>query len=160
MTFDIENAGTLLIPDDSLPWVPFEPYSGLVHIKVFRADPVRGEVITAVRASPGVELPRVRHSGMSVIYTVQGRWKYREHDWVAGPGSVVIENAGARHTPQVLADGTDDAIMFAVSSGDVHMFDADGNVIGVETWRTIVDRYVAYCRDRGLVPRALTGIAA
>jgi hypothetical protein len=37
---------------------------------------------------------------------VQGRWKYREHDWVAGPGSVVIETAAMEHTRQALADGT------------------------------------------------------
>ena len=160
MTFDIENARPLLIADDSLPWVPFEPYSGLVYVKVFHADPIRGEVITAVRASPGVELPRCHHSGMSVIYTVQGRWKYREHDWVAGPGSVVIETAGSRHTPQVMADCTDDAVMFAVSSGEIHLLDDSGEVIGVEDWRTAVARYIAYCRKRDLPARSLTGQAA
>ena len=43
--------------------------------------------------------------------TVQGRWKYLEHNWVAGPGSVVIETSTSRHTPQALADGTDDVII-------------------------------------------------
>lgn len=158
MTF--EHIDTSCIADDSLPWMPFLPYSDLVSVKLFHADPVRGEVISVMRASPGVELPRYRHAGTATIYTVQGRWKYLEHDWVAGPGSVVIETAASRHTPQALPDGTDDVIMFIVTSGEQLLLDAEGRVVGTENWRTAVERYLDYCRDNDIEPRDVTGLNA
>jgi 2,4'-dihydroxyacetophenone dioxygenase len=151
---------TRCIDDDSLPWMPYAPYSELVSVKLYRADPVRGEVISLLRAAPGAELPRFHHSGTTTIYTIQGRWKYREYDWVAGPGSLVIEPAAAQHTPVALADGTDDVIMFVVSAGELQVLDAAGHVIGTESWRTAVDRYLKYCRDNGLEPKDVTGLAA
>jgi 2,4'-dihydroxyacetophenone dioxygenase len=155
MTFD--QIETSCIADDSLPWMPFLPYSDLVSVKLFRVDPVRGEVISVLRAAPGVELPRYRHAGSSTIYTVQGRWKYREHDWVAGPGSVVIETADSRHTPQALPDGTDDVILFIVTSGEQLMLDTEGRVVATENWRTAVERYLDYCRDNDIEPQDVTG---
>lgn len=155
MTFD--QIETSCIADDSLPWMPFLPYSDLVSVKLFRVDPVRGEVISVLRAAPGVELPRYRHAGSATIYTVQGRWKYREHDWVAGPGSVVIETADSRHTPQALPDGTDDVILFIVASGEQLMLDNEGRVVATENWRTAVERYLDYCRDNDIEPRDVTG---
>ncbi len=155
-----EPIDTSCITDDSIPWMPFLPYSDLVSVKLYRADPVRGEVISVLRAPPGVELPRLHHAGTTTIYTVQGRWKYREHDWVAGPGSVVIEHPASQHTPQSLPDGTDDVIMFMVTQGELLMLDEEGKVVGTENWRTAVDRYLAYCRANGLEPRDLTGLDA
>ena len=148
------------IDDDGLPWVPFVPYSELVSIKLYRADPVRGEVISVLRAPPGVELPRYHHAGTTTIYTVQGRWKYREHDWVAGPGSVVIETAATEHTRQALADGTDDVVLFTVTQGELLLLDDSGRVVGTENWRTAVDRYLDYCRAHGLEARDVTGPGA
>jgi 2,4'-dihydroxyacetophenone dioxygenase len=158
MTF--EHIDTSCIDDESLPWMPFAPHSDLVSIKLFRADPERGEVISVLRAPPGVELPRYRHAGSATIYTVQGRWKYLERDWVAGPGSVVIETAASRHTPQVMPDGTDDVIMFIVTEGDLLLLDDDGNVVASENWRTAVDRYLEYCRANDIEPRDVTGSGA
>ena len=156
MATHLRDLDTRCITDDSLPWIPLEPYAGRVCIKLLSADPVSGEVILVLRAPPGAELPRHRTSSSTTIYTVQGRWKYREHDWVAGPGSVVLEPAGIRHTPLVLADGTDDTILFVVTVGNLQLLDADGEVIGTEDWRSAVERYLAYCRDNGITPRDLT----
>ncbi len=142
--------------DESLPWLPFSPHSELVSVKLYGADPARGEVVLLLRAPPGVEMPPHRSTGPTTIYTLQGRWKYREHDWVAGPGSVVLEPAGTRHTPLVLADGTDDTILFVVTVGDLQLLDANGQVIGTEDWQSAVERYLAYCRDNGITPRDLT----
>ena len=158
MTFD--HIGTSCIADDSLPWMPFVPYSELISVKLFHADPIRGEVISVLRAPPGAELPRCHHAGTATIYTVQGRWKYLEHDWVAGPGSVVIETAASQHTAQALPDGTDDVILFMVTSGERLLLDADGRVVATENWRTAVERYIAYCRENGLEPRDVTGLDA
>lgn len=151
---------TSCIADDNVPWMPFVPHSELVSVKLYRADPLRGEVISVLRAPPGVQLPRCQHAGTTTIYTVQGRWKYREHDWVAGPGSVVIEHPAARSTPQALPDGTDDVIMFVVTQGELLLLDEAGEVVGTENWRTAVERYVEYCRANGLEPRDVTGLDA
>lgn len=142
--------------DQSLPWLTFTPHSERVSVKLYVADPARGEVVLLMRAPPGVELPPHRSTGPTTIYTLQGRWKYREHDWVAGPGSVVLEPAGARHTPRTLADGTDDAILFVVANGDLQLLDGDDRVVGIENWHSAIDRYLAYCRANDLVPRDLT----
>jgi hypothetical protein len=151
---------TSCIADESIPWMPYVPYSDLVSVKLYRADPVRGEVISVLRAPPGVELPRCHQGGTTTIYTVQGRWKYREHDWVAGPGSVVIEHPASQHTPQALPDGTDDVIMFMVTQGELLLLDDEGKVVGTENWRTAVDRYLDYCRVNGIQPRDVTGLNA
>mgnify|MGYP003556536350 CR=1 FL=1 len=152
--FDGESAPCSV--DESLPWTPFAPHSELVSVKLYAADPARDEVILLLRAPPGVELPAHRSTGQTTIYTLQGRWRYREHDWVAGPGSVVIEPAGVPHSPQVLSDGTDDVILFIVADGDLLLLDAGGQVVGTENSRTAVARYLEYCRANDLQPRDLT----
>jgi 2,4'-dihydroxyacetophenone dioxygenase len=62
-----------------------------------RQTPIRGEVVLLLRAPPDTEFPPHRSTGLTAIYTLQGRWNHLEHDWVASPGSVVIEPAGMRH---------------------------------------------------------------
>lgn len=155
----LEDVDTRCISDDGLPWLPLEPYAELVSMKLLSADPVRGEVILVLRAPPGIELPRHRTSCSMTIYTLQGRWKCREHDWVAGPGSLVIEPASSCHTPFVLGDGTDDVILFILAAGELQLLDAAGHVVGTESWRSALDRYLAYCRAHDLEPRDVTAAA-
>jgi hypothetical protein len=156
MTMKLDDVDTRCIADDSLPWLPLTPQAELASVKLLSADPVRGEVIMVLRAPPGIELPRHRTSCATTIYTLQGRWKYREHDWVAGPGSLVIEPASACHTPQILADGTDDAILFILAGGDVQLLDHEDRVVGVENWRTAMTRYLDYCRAHDIEPRKVS----
>lgn len=156
MAMKLDDVDTRCITDDSLPWLPLAPYAGLASVKLLSADPLRGELILVLRAPPGVQLPQHRTSGSTTIYTVQGRWKYREHDWVAGPGSLVIEPASVLHTPQTLGDGTDDVLLFLLVAGDLQLLDAEGRVIGVENWRSAVSRYLDYCSANGIEPRDIT----
>lgn len=142
-----------LVSDDSRPWLSLRPYAELASIKLLAADPVRGEVIFVLRTPPGIELPRHRTSGPTIIYTVQGRWRFREHDWVAGPGSLVIEPAASCLTACVPGDGTDDAVTLVLATGDVQFLDDAGRVLGVENWRSITDRYLAHCESLGLEPQ-------
>lgn len=156
MAMKLEDVATRCIADDSLPWLPLTPYADYVSVKLLSADPLRGEMILVLRASPGIELPRHRTSCATTLYTLQGRWKYLEHDWVAGPGSLVIEPASACHTPQILGDGTDDAILLMVLGGEVQLLDAEDRVIGVESWRTAVARYLEYCSANHIEPQPVT----
>jgi hypothetical protein len=156
MTTNFERVDARCIADDNLPWLPLPTPASHVSVKLLWADPARGDVTMLLRAPPGIELPRHRTSGATTIYTVQGRWKYREHDWVAGPGSLVLEPASVRHTPHTLADGTDDAVLFLLIQGDVQLLDADDGVMGLENWQTAVTRYLDYCRAHGIEPHDIT----
>ena len=158
MAIRFDGESSLCSVDESLPWTPFAPHSELVSVKLYAADPARGAIVILLRASPGVELPAHRSTGQTTILTLQGRWHYREHDWVAGPGSVVIEPAGVPHTPQILPDGTDDVILFIVADGDLLLLDAGGQVVGTENSRTAVARYLEYCRANDIQPRDLTSL--
>ena len=152
MATKLQDVDTHCVTDDSLPWLPLDPNADLVAVKILAVDPVRGEVIMVLRAAPGAQLPRHRTSTATTIYTLQGRWRFREHDWVAGPGSLVIEPASSCHTLQVLADGTDDAIMFIRATGELQLFDNGGKLVCSENWRTAVNRYHDYCRAHDIEP--------
>ena len=52
-----------------------------------------------------------------MVYTIEGKWKYKEHDWIAGPGSVVYETAASTHTLEVV-DGRRRRICAHAGSGD------------------------------------------
>ena len=62
------------ISDESMPWMSLGLAPG-VEVKFFKADPIRGEVIALLKAPAEAKLPRHRHSGTVVVYTLKGRWK-------------------------------------------------------------------------------------
>ncbi len=144
---------TAVINDDSVPWMPFAPYSDTVMVKYFKLDPIRGEVIAMLKAPAHTVMPRHYHSGTVIVYTLQGEWKYQEHDWVATPGSIVYETASSQHTPQ--ASGSE-VIALNIVSGDLVYLDENDRVVAIENWKTALDRYLAYCKANGIKPRDLT----
>ncbi len=152
MNFEMIDTGC--IDGDDLPWVPFTPYDDRVFMKYFKIDPVRGELILMMKAPADLELARHHHTGTVIVYTVEGQWKYKEHDWIAGPGSCVFETAGTRHTPQAVGKG--ELLMFVVLQGELIYLDENEQILATENWRTAMERYLAYCQDNGLEPRDLT----
>jgi 2,4'-dihydroxyacetophenone dioxygenase len=153
-----ENVATECIDDASIPWVPFAPYSSDVLLKYFKLDPIRGESITVLKAPAGAQMPRHHHTGTVIVYTLKGRWKYAEHDWVAGPGSVVFETAGSSHTP-VTVPGDDEVVTFNIVQGDLIYLNEADQVIAMENWKTGMDRYFAYCEANNITPKDLTAFA-
>jgi quercetin dioxygenase-like cupin family protein len=153
-----ENVHTAVIDDAALPWMPFLPYTDKVFLKPFKLDPVRGEMIVLLKAPSGFELPKHHHSGTVIVYTVEGRWKYKEHDWIATPGSVVFETAGSSHTPQAVA-GHGQVITFNIVVGDLIFMDANDNILAIENWKSMMQRYLAHCEAKGLTPVDLTSFA-
>lgn len=150
-----EKVETAAINDEDLPWIPFTPFSDEIFLKYFKIDPVHGEVTVMLKLPAGMEMARHHHTGTVVVYTVQGSWKYKEHDWIARPGSVVFETASTRHTPQAM-EGEEEVIVFNIVRGELVYLDDDDNVIAVETWRTAIDRYLAYCKANDIAPKDLT----
>jgi len=150
-----EQIHTSVIDDESIPWVPFAPYSNEVLIKYFKCDAIRGETITLLKAPAGTVMPRHRHSGTVVVYTIKGSWKYAEHDWVAGPGSVVYETAGSSHTPQAL-DHAEEVITLNIVMGDLLFVNENDQVLAIENWKSGVERYLTYCRAADIEPIDIT----
>ena len=146
---------TAVIADESIPWIPFAPYSNEVMVKYFKLDPIRGEVIAMLKAPASTVMPRHYHSGTVIVYTISGEWKYQEHDWVATPGSIVYETAASSHTPQA-SDAAGEVIALNIVSGDLVYLDDQDRVVAIENWKTALARYLAYCEAHGIAPRDLT----
>lgn len=154
-----EQIHTTVVDDESLPWIPFTPYADDVFLKYYKLDPIRGEMIVMMKAPAGKQLPRHHHSGTVIVYTVEGRWKYKEHDWIAGPGSIVFETAASSHTPQALG-GDGHIVVFNIVVGDLIFTSDDGSqVLAIENWKTSMQRYLAHCEQAGITPRDLTAFS-
>jgi 2,4'-dihydroxyacetophenone dioxygenase len=152
-----ENVGTAVIDGESLPWVPLTPHTDQVLLKYFKLDPIRGEWVVLMKVPLGVQLPKHHHSGTVMVYTIEGKWKYQEHDWIAGPGSFVYETAASTHTFEVVAEGESGYVLTLVHvTGDLAFLDENGNVIALENWKTSMQRYLAYCEQQGVKPKDLT----
>lgn len=149
MAIKFDGADSVHGMNDGLPWMPLPPPADHASMKLYALDRERGTVAVLLRIPPGTGFAPRRCSAPVAIFTLQGRWKYLENDWVAGPGSVVIAPADVLHTPYVLADGTDDAIVLLLAEGDQQWRDAQDGTIGSSDWRASLDRYRAYCRRRG-----------
>ena len=152
-----EHVDTAVIDGESLPWVPLTPYSEDILLKYFKLDPIRGEMIVLMKAPLDMQLPRHHHTGTVMVYTIEGKWKYEEHDWVAGPGSIVYETAASTHTFEVVAEGENGCVLTLVQvTGDLLFLDDKGSVIALENWKTSMERYLAYCEQHDIEAKDLT----
>jgi 2,4'-dihydroxyacetophenone dioxygenase len=80
---------------EECPWIPGEP--GCWN-KFTLFDLSNNGFVTVLKMNPGRSLQPHYHAQPVVGYTLQGRWKYREYDWVAQAGSTTYEAAGVVHT--------------------------------------------------------------
>ena len=151
-----EQVDTGVINDEDLPWVPFSRHNDGVFVKYVKCDPVRGEVITFLKAPARAALPRHHHTGTVIVYTIKGAWKYREHDWIARPGSVVYETASTEHTPEALTTHGDEIVTFNIVQGELLYLDAQDRVVAIENWKTGVKRYLDHCKANNIAPRDIT----
>lgn len=152
-----ESIDTALIDVESLPWIPFAPYSDSIFLKLIKADPITGQWITLLKLPPKTELPMHHHAGTVMVWTIAGSWKYIEHDWVASAGSFVFETAGSRHTPVGVSDS--EVITLNIVQGDWNLMSPEGAVLAIENWKSMVDRYLNYCKQRGLKPVDVTSFS-
>ena len=157
MMMNYEQVTTSYIDAGSYPWVPFAPYSDEVFIKVLKADPISGTFVTLLKAPGNVVLPKHHHCGIVIVYTVEGKWKYLEHDWTAVPGSVVYETAATTHTPVGAGEG--DVITLNIQVGDSIYLDDTGGVLAIENWKTMMQRYLDYAKAKGITPVDVTSFA-
>ncbi len=78
---------------EDLPWVERQREIGTTAFKVLAPDVGSGQYAVAVRYPAGAVIGRHRHLMPVYAYTLQGTWRYEEHDWIAPPGSFVSKLA-------------------------------------------------------------------
>jgi quercetin dioxygenase-like cupin family protein len=154
MTVTAKEIVTANVKGDSVPWVPFTPYSEEVELKYFKIDPIHGEIVVAMRFPPGLRLPTHYHTGTVIGHTMKGAWRYLEHDWVSEAGDTVYETAASSHTPESVGD--EPAEVFFVIIGELLFLDEAGEIVARENWQTSIERYEAYCKANGTEPVDLT----
>src|SRR3546814_13512421 len=91
-----------------------------------------------------MELPRHHHTGTVIVYTLAGAWRYKEHDWIATPGTLVFETAASAHTP-LAVEGQGDVVTLNILVGELLYTDDAGNVRSEE--RRVGKEWVSRCRS-------------
>ncbi len=152
-----ETIDTALIDVESLPWMPFAPYSDEFQLKLIKADAITGQWTTLLKIPPGSVLPMHHHAGTVMVWTIAGKWRYLEHDWVATPGSFVFETAGSRHTPAAVGD--DEVVTLNIVMGDWNLMSPEGAVLAIENWKSMVERYLNFCKAKGMTPVDVTSFS-
>lgn len=133
-----------------LPWIDWSEGN---QIKICKLNPSTGQMVVFIRSEPGASVPVHFHPGTVVVYTVKGTWTYDE-GWESPAGDVVYETAGSTHSPRMVSD--EEVIVFAVIEGALVFKDAQGEVIGIENWQTLLQKYHAHCAAHGIEPVDVT----
>jgi 2,4'-dihydroxyacetophenone dioxygenase len=109
-----------------------------IHIQPLRLDLERGEWVFLATLAPGCELPLHYHTGPAQVWTIQGRWLYREYpSQPQVAGSYLYEPGGSVHTFYCPEDNTEDTIALAWIDGAQVSFNEDGTFHSVTDAVTI-----------------------
>lgn len=145
----------LHIPANDTPWFPYGN-SGC-EVQVIQADPTTGNWIAKLRGPAGGNLGVHRHYGSVIGLTLRGAWRYLEHEWISRTGDIVQETPGSVHTLQLEEDSE---IIFFIE-GALEYVDAQGQTLAHEDWRSVAQKHVDFCKERGVtivdVTRPRTG---
>jgi len=146
MIADLIVARSLDLDGDASSWIPqaegvwFRPLLFAVSA---------GYYINLLRVRAAGVLSRHRHNGPVHAWTLRGRWRYLEHDWMASAGDYVFEPPGETHTLVVPADVPEMITLFHVTGGYAYV-DPHGKAAGYEDVFTKLDRARAHCETAGL----------
>ncbi len=135
--------------EDEKLWVP---YAEDVWIQPCQFNVTTGGFSVLLKGLPGAALGVHYHVGTVRGYTIQGHWRYLEHDWIAKPGTFIFEPAGEAHTLVITEDSPDPAIiMFVVEGGLVYLDKpAEGTLVAFEDGFTLLEICRNYYRETGL----------
>ena len=129
--------------------LPFVTFMEGLDIQLLQASVENGLWVVRTRFSPGVTLPRHRHTGEVFAVTFSGSWRYLEYPEVNTAGSYLYEPAGSIHTlhvPPTNKEITD--VWFAVRGANLNL-DEQGNVASVWDAGYLIDVYLDLCRTAG-----------
>ena len=82
-------------------------------------------------------------------FTLQGRWGYRESDFISTAGSVVREPANTAHTLYVPADAQEPAVVIFFIDGSLVHYLPDGSIWGISDGHTQMADYIALAQAQG-----------
>jgi 2,4'-dihydroxyacetophenone dioxygenase len=128
MVPEVFVGSALDLDGDERDWVP---QAKDVAFKPLILNVTHGYYINILRVRASGVLSRHRHSGPVQAFTLRGRWRYLEHDWVASAGDYAFEPAGESHTLVVPDDVQEMATLFHVTGGYTYI-DPYGVALGYE----------------------------
>ena len=122
-----------------------------IHYRPLRVDIERGEWVIVLTFEPGTETDLHYHTGPSDVYTLQGRWIYKEYpDQVQIAGSYLYEPGGSTHTFAAFEDNAEETVIMVRVTGTNINFAEDGtfnNLFDAVAIRDQVDRAAAELGD-------------
>lgn len=117
----------LTVNETETPWLA-DAFGQGIRIKPLRLDIEAGVWVILVAFAPGSSVPLHYHTGEAEVYTLSGRWNYREYpDQPQTAGSFLYEPSGSVHTLDVPADNTEDTLMLVRVGGANVNFNDDGS---------------------------------
>jgi quercetin dioxygenase-like cupin family protein len=119
---------------EDVPWANWL----LVEVKLLRVAEDGSSYTLMTRMPPGTQLPKHRHLGPVTGFTIQGRWRYLEYDWVAEANSFIYEPPGSVHT--LVVEGDEPAIVIFEITGGLVLFHED-QVVGYVDAESARERY-------------------
>lgn len=130
-------------------WVP---YADGIWFQPCSYDLSAGAFSLVLKAVPGASLGTHYHVGQVYGFTLNGNWRYVEHDWVARPGTFVFEPAGEAHTLVIEADSPEPAVIFFMIHGGLVYLDkpAEGSLVAYEDAFSVLEFTRAYYCESGL----------
>lgn len=130
-----------------------------IHVKPLRVDLERNEWVVLATFEPGAEVPLHYHTGPAEVYTLQGRWEYREYpDQPQTLGSYLYEPGGSVHTFFAPAENTEDTIILVRVAGANINFNEDGSFHSILDALTVTHLTSALSDAQGLPrPRYIVG---
>ena len=103
-----------------------------IHIQPLRLDVEKGEWVFLATMAPGCELPLHYHTGPAQVWTIQGRWQYKEYPTQPQvAGSYLYEPGGSVHTFYCPEDNTEDTVVLLWMEGAQINFNDDGTLHGI-----------------------------
>ncbi|KAF5675058.1 hypothetical protein FCIRC_7531 [Fusarium circinatum] len=116
-------------------------------------DPLRfetrsGSFVIGLRTPVDCWLGKHRHRGTVTAVTLSGNWRYKEYDWVAGPGDYVVENPGTIHT---LFMGAGAEVVFTIT-GSLEFFNDDDSLRETMDIFSFAELYYDHCKEKGVEP--------
>lgn len=135
--------------DDDRLWVP---YADDVWVQPCCFNVTTGGFSLVLKGLPGSMIGTHYHVGTVHGYTIRGRWRYLEHDWIAEPGTFVYEPPGEAHTLVVNDDSPEPMMaMFVVEGGLIYLDKAkDGGFAAYEDGFTMLELCRNHYREAGL----------
>ncbi len=117
----------------------------------------QGYYVNLLRVRRSGVLSCHRHSGAVHAQVLRGSWYYLEHDWMAGPGTFIMEPPGETHT-LIVPDSVEEMVTWFHVSGGYTYFDAEGRVTGIEDVFTKLDKAREHYERQGLPLSALEAL--